>query len=154
MGVPGFVRRWLDRRYVAAVYAAAEGLYPPSPNGAPDARDTDLGRRTDLYVRRLPPTVRVQVMALFVAIELLTPVLAPFGGRFSRRSPERRLAAVLRWRASSIYPLRLLGNALHAQLQMLYLSHPAVLRFIGEYKVVAYADDPFPVDIRPRPESA
>jgi hypothetical protein len=149
---PDVLRRWFDRRFVDGLHASCEALYPPSRNGAPDAEATDLGRRTEAYVRRLPPTIRVQVMLLFAAIEVLAPVLAPLGGRFSRRSPERRLRDVLRWRASRVYPLRLLGNALHAQLQMLYLSHPAVTAFLGEHKPVAYPDDRFPVEIRPRSE--
>jgi hypothetical protein len=148
---PLALRRWFDRRFVDGLHASCEALYPPSHNGAPDAKGTDLGPRTEAYVRRLPPTIRVQVMLLFAAIEVFAPVLAPFGGWFSRRTPERRLRAVLRWRASNVYPLRLLGNAVHAQLQMLYLSHPTVTAFLGEHKPVAYPDDRFPVEIRPRP---
>jgi hypothetical protein len=142
---------WFDRRFVDGVRGTTEALYPPNDVGAPDAVTTALAERTIAYVRRLPPSIRVQVTALFVVIEIFAPVLAPIGGWFSRRSPERRLRDVVRWRASRIYPLRLLGNALHAQLQMLYLSHPSVVRFIGEYKPVAYADDAFQVEIRPRP---
>lgn len=143
----------LDAVFVRCLRAAAEALYPPSHNGAPDAEATELARRDEAYIRALPPSSRLQVMALYVAIELFAPILAPGGSFFSWRTPARRLAAVQGWRHSRIYPLRLLGNAVHAQLSMIYLSHPAVVAFIGEYKPVAYPGDAFQVEIRPVPEA-
>ncbi|HMV66481.1 MAG TPA: hypothetical protein PKA64_06490, partial [Myxococcota bacterium] len=92
-----------------------------------------------------------QVMAMFVAIELLAPILSPGAGCFSRRAPARRLADVTRWRRSSWAPLRLLATGLHAQLQMLYLSHPSVSLFVGEYKPNAHPEDRYPMPVRPMP---
>lgn len=146
------VLRWLDPTFLRSLRASVEALYPPSPNGAPDGEATQLAARTEAYIRAMPISVRVQLVALHVAVEWLTPLLAPLGRRWSRRTPAARLAVIRGWRASGVYPVRLLGNALHAHLQMLYLSHPDVVRFIGEYKPVAYPDDPFPIDIRPVPE--
>lgn len=148
----GVLSRWIDRTFLAGLSAAAEALYPPGDSGAPDGVATDLVARNTAYIRRMPTSTRVQLTALYVALELFTPILAPFGPRFSRRTPAQRLAVIMGWRHSRVYGLRLLGNAVHAQLQMLYLSHPAVVHFIGEYKPVDYPDDPFRVDIAPVPE--
>jgi hypothetical protein len=136
---------------VEGLRGLVEALYPPNDLGAPDGVATDLVRRTQGYVARLPPSVRWQIRLLFAAVEVLAPVLAPVGRRLSRRSPAARLRAVAGWRASHLYPLRLLGNAVHAQLQMMYLSHPSVVRFVGEYKPVANPDDAFPMRIQPLP---
>lgn len=146
-----WVTAWLDRMFLRGLRAAVEGLYPPSHNGAPDGVATDLAARTEAHVRKLPTSVRVQVMAMFVAIELLPLLVAPWRGRFSARSPSERVAMIGRWRASWLDPFRLLATGLHAQLQMIYLSHPAVSAFIGEYKPVAYPDDTYPMAIRPLP---
>lgn len=151
MNVPGFVQRWFEARYLDGMRALVEALYPPNDLGAPDGVGTDLARRTEAYVRRLPPSIRLQIRLLFVVVELLAPVLAPFGGRMSRRSPSTRLAVVAGWRGSRFHVLRLLGNAVHAQLQMMYLSHPDVVRFVGEYKPVANPGDAFPMRIQPLP---
>jgi hypothetical protein len=149
------VRRWLevvlDRIVTRAVRAAVEALYPPSRNGAPDGVDTDLANRTLSHINALPRTVRVQVKAMFLAVELLAPIAAPGGLFFSWRSPARRLADVQRWRHSWVDPLRLIATGLHAQLQMIYLSHPKVSAFMGEYKTVAYPDDPYVMPIGPLP---
>lgn len=152
--MPGFVQRWFEARYLDGMRALAEALYPPNDLGAPDGVATDLARRTEAYVRRLPPSIRFQIMLLFAVVEVFAPVLAPLGRRMSRRPPAARLRAVVGWRGSRFYPLRLLGNAIHAQLQMLYLSHPSVVRFVGEYKPVANPGDPFPMRIQPLPASS
>lgn len=147
------VLRFLDRRFVACLRAAVEALYPPSDNGAPDGTATDLARRTEAHIRSLPRTVRRQVQAMFIAIELLSPVMSPGGGWFSHRSPARRLADVTRWRGSDWSAIRLLSTGLHAQLQMLYLSHPAVSAFLGEYKPNPHPEDSYPMAIRAMPEA-
>lgn len=139
----------LEGRFERVVLALAEALYPPNRLGAPSGADAEVGPRTVAHVRRLPLSVRRQVMLMFIAVELFTPLLDPLGGFMSARSPARRLVTIRRWRASRLHVLRLLGLGIHAQLQMLYLSHPAVLAYIGEYKPVRYPDDALDVEIRP-----
>ncbi|MCB9683095.1 MAG: hypothetical protein H6733_16645 [Alphaproteobacteria bacterium] len=80
----------------------------------------------------LPPTQSVLLKLLFVGVEWLTPLLAPIGGRFSRRTPEGRVAVVEGWRGSWVFPVRLLGDAVRATLMMVYFSHPDVLLALGE----------------------
>lgn len=145
---------WVQRAFERAVHALAEALYPANALGAPDGSSTQLGPRTVSHVLRLPRGVRVQVMALFLAANWLAPVLSPVGGPLSWRAPAARLSAVQGWRHSQVYLLRLMGNGLHAQLQMLYLSHPAVSAHIGEHKPVAYPHDAYAVTIRARESGA
>lgn len=142
--------RVFDRLYRDGLAAAAEALYPHDPGGAPDAAMVDLPGLVHANVLLLPPSQGFLLKLLFVAVELLTPFLSPWPARFSRRSASERLRIVRAWRASRLYPVRLLGNAVRATLQMSYLAHPAVLRAIGEYKTVPYAHDAFDVDIRQR----
>lgn len=123
--------RWFDRTFVASVRASSEALFP-ADGVHPDHLDTDLADRTEAYVRALPPSQSPLVMLMFVAVEWLTPVLSPFGPRFSRRTPDERLALVDRWRSARLIPLRLFGDALRATLVMLYFSHPAAMASVGE----------------------
>lgn len=133
--------------YSRGLRAAAEALFPLS-DSAPDHAQTDLVRRSTEYVERLPPTQRQLLKLLFVAVELCAPIFSPGLRPFSRRSEETRRKNVSSWQSSWCYPLRLLGDALKATLQMIYLSHPAVVAHIGEYKVCAVPEDTFVVDIR------
>ncbi|MFT6397696.1 MAG: hypothetical protein ACJAYU_002451 [Bradymonadia bacterium] len=137
----------LEGSYRSGLAGAAEALFPPSDT-APDYQGTELILRTTRYVGRLPPPQRKLVKLLFIATELLAPILSPGIRRFSRRKPDRRRANVNKWRTSWFYPARLLADALKATLQMVYLSHPAVLEHIGEYKVSANREDTFRVEIR------
>jgi hypothetical protein len=128
--LPRPLTRWIDRTWRTSVAATSEALFPEGC-GVPGHAATELVPRTEAYVLALPPSQRPAVMLLFVAVEWLAPVLAPFGGRLSRRSPEERLAIVERWRESPV-PIRLLGDALRATLVMVYFSHPAVLAQFDE----------------------
>lgn len=130
-GLPAWLARWVERTFRRSVDAVAEGLFP-SEAGLPGAGETDLARRTAAYVEALPPTQRPLLVLLFLATEWLTVVLAPLGGPMSARPPARRLAIVEGWRASWIWPVRLLGDAVRATMCMVYFSHPAVLATFGE----------------------
>ena len=146
---PASARDWwgLEGAYEAGLRGAAEALFPRS-EFAPDFEDTQLIPRSLEYVGALPPPQRKLLKVLFIALELCAPLLAPGFRRFSRRTPERRRAAVNGWLDSWFYPLRLLGDALKATLQMIYLSHPAAVAHIGEYKVSSVPGDGFDVPIR------
>lgn len=131
MNLPPFILSHIDRVWRRSVEAAATALFPPS-DAFPDHQDADLGPRTQAYVDALPPTQRPLLILMFLAVEWLTPLLAFPGPRFSRRTPEQRLALVEHWRERGILPARLLGDALRATLVMVYYAHPTVLRAIGE----------------------
>lgn len=142
-------RDWgpLERAFADGLHASCEALYPSTDSDAPDWEDTDLVRRTASYVDGLPPDQRRLLKLLFIGVELLSLLLAPLR-RFSRRPLAVRTRAIARWRASGILPLRLLGDALKSAVQMVYLSHPAVVRYAGEYKVWAHPADTFEIDVR------
>ncbi len=149
MTSPSHFRDWgpLERAYADCLAASCDAVYPPNSFGAPDATETDLQTRMAGYVDGLPPSQRKLLKLMFIGVELLSLLLSP-GRRFSRHTQPRRTRMLTRWRASSILPLRLLGDALKSALQMVYLAHPAVVRHIGEYKVWAHPDDAFEVEVR------
>lgn len=129
--------RFFEGRLVDGIRAASEGLFPENDFGAPDWRDTELVARTREYMAELPPPQRRLLVLLFVVVELLAPILLLVPRRFSRLSPERRAAAVRRWRGSRFFVLRVLGDALKATTTMMYMSHPRVVAHIGEYRLGA-----------------
>jgi hypothetical protein len=139
---------WM-RRANDGITAAAQVMFPENDAGAPDWRTTDIVARTRGWLAELPPESRRLVTLLFIATELLAPVLVPSLGRFSRTPPARRLRAMRRWRDSWFVPVRFFGTALEATLKMMYLSHPAALRYVGVYKTVAHPDDALQLDVRP-----
>ncbi|MEZ4265551.1 MAG: hypothetical protein R3F39_04170 [Myxococcota bacterium] len=139
---------WL-RRATDGIRATAEVLFPANDLGAPDWRGADVVARTRLWLGELPPESRRLVTLLFIATELLAPLTVPSFGRFSRTSPERRLRALRRWRDSWFVPIRFFGTALEATMKMIYLSHPASMRYIGAYKTVAHPHDPLQLEVRP-----
>lgn len=143
-------RDWgpLEGSYERALEASCEAVFPPNELGAPDWQQTDLVGRTRGYVQGLPPAQRKLLKLMFIGVELVGWLLSP-GRRFSKRPLEDRTRALERWRGSGILPLRLLGDALKSSLQMIYLSHPDVVRHIGEYKVWRHPDDEFEVEVRP-----
>lgn len=69
---------------------------------------------------------------LFIFLELVAPLIGLRFSRFSRMSIEARTELVRRFRSSSIYPLRLIGDSVKAVLTMIYLSHPSVVRYLGD----------------------
>jgi len=129
------------RRTLDGVAAVAEAMFPPNDLGAPDWKAAEVVPRTLLYAEALPPQQGRLVLALFLLVELAAPLLVPDLRRFSRLSRERRTAALRRWRSSRWAPLRLVGDALKAALSMVYLSHPLVSAFLGEYKTCARPAD-------------
>ncbi len=146
---------WFEQIASAGLGATAEALFPPNDGGYPDCEDTDLVARTAAWIQSLPEAQRFQLTLLYFGVEVLTPVLRPFGAggpwRFSARTLEQRAQVIAGWRGSWVYPLRLFADALKTSVTMIYLAHPAVVRHIGEYKPWAHPDDAFEVDVRPIP---
>jgi hypothetical protein len=128
MSDPGF----FDRIMLAGLAATAEGLFPENDFGAPDWKTTELVSRSLDYIRELPPPQRRLLWLLFFAVELLAPFLLLTPQRFSKLSSRRRASAVRRWRRSSLFLLRVLGDALKASTTMMYMSHPSVVAHIDE----------------------
>jgi hypothetical protein len=142
---PGLIRRVAAR----GIGGAAEAMFPVNDIGAPDWRDTRMVERMLEHLDELPLRPRRLLLFLFVFVEVAAPLLVPGLRFYSRASVARRTAAIRRWRASGIYPIRLLGDGLKMTLTMIYFSHPAVARYTGEYKTCANPYDMHPVEIRP-----
>jgi hypothetical protein len=140
----------LGMRIVArGIAGAAEAMFPANDLGAPDWREARVVDRMLEHLAELPARPRRMILFLFAIVELAAPLLVPGLGLFSRLSVERRLRAIRRWRASRLYPLRMLGDGLKMTLTMIYLSNPAVARHMGEYKTCANPADPYLIEIRP-----
>jgi hypothetical protein len=129
------------RRANDGIAAVAEAMFPPNDFGAPDWRDTEMVKRTLEYADELPPAQGRLIRLLFIFVELAAPLLLLGFSRFSRVKLERRTKAIRRWRRSSLLLFRLLGDALKACMTMMYMSHPKVSAYIGEYKTCARPGD-------------
>ena len=125
----------LSRQEWALVDAAAQTLFPPGGAISVSGREAGIPAFVDRYVAAVPRHLRILMRLLFFLIEHAT-VLFPatgglFGGgmrRFSRLSPEQRIAALAGWERSSLFARRLVFTSLRAILTMGYMSSPAVLR--------------------------
>jgi hypothetical protein len=133
----GFFRR----RAFDGVRGAGEALFPKNTIGAPDFEDVAVVERTREYIAMLPREQRTLLYLLFVFVELVMPLLILRAGRFSRLDAETRREAVRRFRASNIYPVRMIGDSIKGVLTMMYMSHPKVIEHIGMYSVCDHADD-------------
>ncbi len=138
---------WMNR-VADGIAGASEAMFPVNDLGAPDWRQTQMVERTLDYLSEVPPRMRRLVYLMYVAIELLAPLLFVGFGRFSRIGIERRARALQRWRHSALPHHRMLSDALKAQLCMMYLSHPAVQAHIGAFKSCARVADPLGLPVR------
>lgn len=139
---------WM-RRAVDGIAAASEATFPENDLDAPDFRSTEMVTRTLEYLDELPPPQRRLLLALFVFVELAAVVLMFGFRRFSRQPAIRRTRAISAWRRSSLLPLRILGDSLKATTNMIYMSHPAAMEFIGEYRVCERPEDRVLINVRP-----
>jgi hypothetical protein len=130
------------------IAATAEALFPANDYGAPDYRATELVPRMLAYLDDLPAKQRRMILALYVLVELLAPVLVLCTCRFSKLPVARREAAVRDFRRSRLLPLRLIGDALKATTTIIYMSHPSALAHIGMYSACEHPDDPLTVAVR------
>lgn len=131
----------------AGVRAACEGLFPRNDLGVPDFESTEMVPRMHGYFAALPATQRRLLRSLFVVVELGSLLLC--ASRFSKLSPERRAAAVRRWRTSRWLPIKLLGDALKATTTLIYMSHPSAMRYLGAYKTCSREADRMGLPVRP-----
>lgn len=131
------------------IRAVSEAAFPPNEIGAPDYQSTSMVDRTLEYIDELPPEQRRLLLALFIFVELAAVVLIFGFRRFSKIRRERRTEVIRRWRRSRLLPFRLLGDALKASTTMIYMSHPTVIEYIGEYRSCDNPTDPLQIERRP-----
>jgi len=124
----------LRRTALAGFQAVCEALYPDNDLGAPSWRDAEMVRRADRLWTELPPESRALLMAMYSALELGGSLLAPSVGPLSKVPVAKRLAMLKRWKASPIWPLRFLAEAIKSSSTMVYMSHPLVSAYIGATK--------------------
>lgn len=139
---------YLLRTAMVSIHAVSEAMFPKNDLGAPDYEGTDLVRRTREYLDELPPEQRRLVFALFIFVELATPLLSLRFRRFSAFEPDRRVKLIQDWRSHWFQPFQWLGDALKATMTMMYFSHPAVVKHLQSFKTCERSTDPlqFPVD--------
>jgi hypothetical protein len=114
--------------------AVCEASFPENDLGAPSWRDIDIVARAERHWDMLPPASRALLETLFAALEVGGAALAPGVGPLSKLPVERRIAMLTRWKTSRVWPLRFMAEAIKSATTMLYVSHPAVSRYIGESK--------------------
>lgn len=114
-----------------AIKSASEALFPKNDLGAPDFETTELAPRIEGYIAQLPPPQQRLIWLLFIFYELGAPLLAWKLSRFSRLSVEQRLEVVQRFRRSTVYPIRMMGDALKGVMTMIYMAHPLVDAYLG-----------------------
>jgi hypothetical protein len=140
---------FIDRLVRRMIHASSEALFPKNDLGAPDFEQAEMVPRTIAYLDELPPGQRRLLRAFMVAVEIAAIFfrLRPF----SRLSPDARADLVRAWRASPIYPLRILGDSLKGLFTMMYMSHRDVLRYIGMYSLRARPWDA--LELEPRSDA-
>ena len=138
---------WM-RRTADGIRGVSQAMFPTNDLGAPDWQQAAVVERTVEYLGMLPPHMRRLLMLLFVAVELAAPLLFVSPGRFSRASLARRERVLAAWKRSRLPFLKLLYDALKAQLCMMYLSHPAVQRHMQVWKTCGRENDPLALPVR------
>lgn len=126
---------------LAGFEAVCEALYPDNDFGAPSWREADMVRRAAHHWDQIPPEARLTLEVLYAAVELTGAALAPLAGVFHLRwslSPrlssmpvEQRFKMFDRMLKSRVWPLRFVVDALKSSSTMVYMSHPAAMRYIG-----------------------
>lgn len=142
---------WM-RTAIAGIAATSEATFPETELGAPDWKTTEMVPRTLEYLDELPPPQRRLLLLLFVVVELFGGLLLGRLRRFSRLPYRRRTQAVASWRRSRLLGLRVLGDSLKATTTMMYMSHPAAMQWVGEYRVCERPLDRVKLEVRPMPE--
>jgi hypothetical protein len=142
-------RGFWAKRTVDGIAALSEATFPKNDLGAPDWESTRMVERTLEYLDELPPKQRRLVSLLYVFVELAAIFLVGGFRRFSKHSVERRSAVIRAWRQSRWLVFRVLGDAIKATTTMMYMSHPAVLAYIGEYRACAHPGDSVEIEVRP-----
>jgi hypothetical protein len=132
----------LERLLIRSITATCEALFPSNTLGAPDWQTTEMVPRMLEYLQELPVRQRRLLKALFILVEVSAALLVFGFRRFSKLSPERRAAAVRRWRRSRFIPLRIIGDALKATTTVIYMSHPRALAYVGAYTPCTRPADP------------
>lgn len=138
-------------RLIDGIAAASEATFPENDFGAPDWKSTEMARRTLDYLAELPPAQRRLVSVLFTFVELGAVLLVWGFRRFSRIPPGRRTEVIRRWRRSRWFAFRVLGDALKATTTMIYMSHPSVITYIGEYRRCSRPEDALRIVVREPP---
>ena len=135
-------------RALPSIAALSEATFPENDIGAPDWKSTRMVERTVEYLCELPPPQRRLLLLLFLFVEFAALFLVFGFRRFSKLSVSRRTAALRGWRRSTFTPFRMLGDAVKATTTMMYMSHPAVIAHIGEYRVCDWPSDAVQIGVR------
>ena len=127
--------RFLARREVAFLGAAADAMYPPGGPLLPSGSEARISATLDAYLGIVPSRMRGLMRLLFFLLEHATLVFAappPRGRRrFSALSAAQREAVLEGWHGSRWFPRRLVFTSLRALLTNAYVADPAVLRHLG-----------------------
>jgi hypothetical protein len=137
--------RRLRPREIALLRAATDAMFPARGAIPVSGADVDAPAYVDAWFDLLHPMRRFQIRLLLVFFEHATLLFWAPGARgwrrFSALSLQQRIEVLRRWYSSRFFGRRLVFTALRSVLGIVYLGHPATMRFL---KVAPY-DFPSPV---------
>jgi hypothetical protein len=137
--------RRLRPREIALLRAATDAMFPARGAIPVSGADVDAPRYVDAWFDLLHPMRRLQIRLLLFFFEHVTLFFwapGPRGWRrFSALSLQQRIEVLRQWYASRWFARRLVFTALRSVLGIVYLGHPATMRFLH----VAPYDFPSPV---------
>ncbi len=121
----------MNRMEAAFCRALAETMYPRGAGEWPCYDEAKVLEETSYYLKGVYSQKRL-LIGLLLTFSELAPLLRPPFRRFTRLTPEKRLALLEGWNTSRIAFLNLCAASLRSLLNLAYLSNPKVLDRIGE----------------------
>ena len=138
----------MDGKIAKIIRGLGEVMFPRNDRGIPDYQITELENRTLAYLKLLSPFTRLSLVLLYFGAEYVFPLLSWRPGRMSHMSPSKRLKILSKLKTANSYYIRSLTDGLKANLTMIYMSHPSVSNYIGEYKTCINPEDSFQINIK------
>ncbi len=121
----------LTRKEQAVIAACADAYFPAGGPIPISGTEAGLVAYMESYMDRLPSTTRFLSRALLLIVEHGPLFFGPRFARFTRLSPEERIASLKGMGESSIYFRRICFTSMRAMLTMGYLANPTVCRQMG-----------------------
>lgn len=148
LGIFGYAPRPAERTGMcrlayAVCRAVAETMYPDGNPDWPAGTEARVPEEVRDFLQKTVPHKRLLVGCLLWFTEL-APILLPPFRRFTKRSPEQRLAILNSWEEGRVYFLNLCASSLRMLFNLAYLSDDRVRERIGEKAGATCADSPAP----------
>jgi hypothetical protein len=114
----------------AIVAAAADAFFPRGGALIPSGTDAGAVAYFSTFLAELPAGTRFMIRLLLRLVEHGPWVFGP-ARRFTRQSPEQRVATLRGWEKSRLYFLRISFQSLRTLIGLAYLGNDGVARSLG-----------------------